>query len=164
MTVWRHQCEKLLWSFELLLSNSGCNPALATVHFTCVHKFTYLNKQPRRGVPRKWCSENMVQIYRRPPITHSNLHWSHFNIPKLFNSLIKFSNTLETSLSDYNKLIWTAMKSLSFKDPTSYPHPIPPNQQQKKDLHIIENTSKGDLMWTEKRNLKKAIKIKKKLQ
>ena len=38
------------------------------------------------------------------------------------------------------------MKSLSFKDPTSYPHPIPPNQQQKKDLHIIENTLKRDLI------------------
>ena len=27
-----------------------------------------IQKQPSRGVLRKWCSENMQQIYRRTPI------------------------------------------------------------------------------------------------
>ena len=30
--------------------------------------FSNLQKQPPRGVPRKRCSENMQQIYRRPPV------------------------------------------------------------------------------------------------
>ena len=29
---------------------------------------TYLQKQPSRGVPRKKCSENMQQVYRRTPM------------------------------------------------------------------------------------------------
>ena len=30
--------------------------------------FSNLQKQPPRGVPRKRCSENMQQIYRKPPV------------------------------------------------------------------------------------------------
>ena len=33
-----------------------------------VNKFIYIQKQPPRGIPRKWCSENMQQIYRRTPM------------------------------------------------------------------------------------------------
>ena len=27
-----------------------------------VNKFTYIQKQPPRGVPRKWCSENFSKL------------------------------------------------------------------------------------------------------
>ena len=32
-------------------------------------KIVFLQKQPPRGVPRKRCSENMLQIYRRTPMS-----------------------------------------------------------------------------------------------
>ena len=46
--------------------------------------FSFVQKQPSKGVPRKRCSENMQQIYRRTPMPNCDfnkvakqLYWNH---------------------------------------------------------------------------------------
>ena len=41
---------------------------VAIGYMTFVFSHFKMQKQPPRGVPRKKCSENMLQIYRRTPM------------------------------------------------------------------------------------------------
>ena len=57
-------------------------------------------KQPLRGVPRKWCSENMQQIYRRAPMPKYDfnkvalqLYWNHASAWVFCKFAAYFQNT-----------------------------------------------------------------------
>ena len=139
--------------------------------------FNKVAKQLNEIPLRHGCSPvNLLHIFRTPfpkntsgwlllyllPITHSNLH---FNIPKFFNSLFKFSKTFETSLSDYNELIWTTMKSLGFKGPTPVPPPPSSLNNNKRKInrcyrkHFKSGFGKSKWQYKQRKDIKKTIKI-----
>ena len=54
----------------------------------------YRQKQSSRGVPRKKCSENMQQIYRRTPMPKFDFLKSHFGMSLSCKFAVYFRNTL----------------------------------------------------------------------
>ena len=73
-----NDCEKGFYEkglhLSLLCKISCCSYCLSSFsinEYSAPQKyspFKYIQKQPPRGVPRKRCSENMQQIYRRTPM------------------------------------------------------------------------------------------------
>ena len=55
--------EHIWWLFLALFLRSTCCPQIN--YYQCLTGC--IQRQPSRGVPRKRCSENMQQIYRRTP-------------------------------------------------------------------------------------------------
>ena len=49
-------------------------------------EFCDVQKQPPRGVPRKSCSENMEQIYRRAPMPKCDRRCSPVNLLQIFRT------------------------------------------------------------------------------
>ena len=49
-------------------------PQKKLVYYVMLLLIPSLQKQPSRGVPRKWYSENMQQIYRRTPMPKCNFN------------------------------------------------------------------------------------------
>ena len=59
----------LLKEEELLAEEVKKSPSLNSIIIDYIHQvFSCFQKQPPRGVPRKRCSKNMHEIYRRTPM------------------------------------------------------------------------------------------------
>ena len=55
-------------------------------------KIVFLQKQPPRGVPRKRCSENMLQIYRRTPMSKCDFKLCMFHYKPCLQNLVYKDN------------------------------------------------------------------------